>query len=159
MISRLKNIANRVTGKDRSANIAHAGKWTFYFIMIGLIAGLGSIVFHYLCQLGLHYFLDFMAGYRPPSPAGEHHLITPTSTPFNRWILFGTGRIFRNENSHLCFRSYRPRSTEITGQRIEDRIPFRRCDGTRCCWSGIAGYIGLVYHTEIGLPAGNGARS
>ncbi|MGD2029714.1 MAG: chloride channel protein [Desulfobacterales bacterium] len=68
-------------------NIAHAGKWTLYFVLIGLIAGLGSIVFQYLCQLGQHYFMDFMAGYRPPSPAGEHHLLTPTSTPFNRIAL------------------------------------------------------------------------
>jgi len=31
--------------------------------------------------------MDFMAGYRPPSPAGEHHLLQPTSTSFNRLIL------------------------------------------------------------------------
>ncbi len=71
----------------RSAHIALAGKWFFYFIVIGIIAGFGSIIFHYLCQLGAHYFMDFLAGYRPPSPAGEHHLLPPTSTPFNRWIL------------------------------------------------------------------------
>jgi CIC family chloride channel protein len=29
-----------------------------------------------------------MAGYRPPSPAGESHLISVTNTPFNRWVLF-----------------------------------------------------------------------
>ena len=78
---------DRLTGKDRAFNLAHAGKWTLYFVAIGLIAGLGSIIFHYLCQLGLHYFMDLMAGYRPPSPAGEHHLLTPTTRPFNRWIL------------------------------------------------------------------------
>ena len=76
-----------ITGRERSVNIALAGKWTLYFVLIGLIAGLGSIVFHYLCRLGLHYFMDFMAGYRPPSPAGEHHLLHPTSTSFNRMIL------------------------------------------------------------------------
>lgn len=67
--------------------LARAGRWTIYFILIGLIAGLGSIVFHYLCQLGLHYFMDMIAGYRPPAPAGEHHLIPPTSRPFNKWLL------------------------------------------------------------------------
>jgi chloride channel protein, CIC family len=71
-----------------SADIAHAGKWAAYFIAIGIIAGLGSIVFHYLCQLGIHYFMDFMAGYRPPAPAGEHHLLPQTNSPFNRWMLF-----------------------------------------------------------------------
>ncbi len=85
--STFKTWINRLTGKDKTFNLAHAGKWTLYFVAIGLIAGLGSIVFHYLCQLGLHFFMDMAAGYRPPSPAGEHHLLTPTARPFNRWIL------------------------------------------------------------------------
>jgi chloride channel protein, CIC family len=87
LLNRFKKIMQFITGRERSLNIAHAGKWTLYFVLIGLIAGLGSIVFQYLCQLGLHYFMDFMAGYRPPSPAGEHHLLQPTSMPFNRLIL------------------------------------------------------------------------
>lgn len=85
--SRLKKIFTALIPKVGSINIAHAGKWTIYFILIGIIAGLGSIVFHYLCQIGSHYFMDVAAGYRPPSPAGEHHLLIPTNTPFNRWIL------------------------------------------------------------------------
>lgn len=67
--------------------IYNAGKWFSYFLIIGLIAGCGSVLFHYLCQLGIHYFMDFMAGYRPTPPAGEHHLLEPTTRPFNRWIL------------------------------------------------------------------------
>ncbi len=74
-------------GRDRSFNIARAGKWTFYFVLIGIIAGLGSIVFHYLCQIGIHYFMEMVAGYRPPAPAGEHHLLPPTGRPLNRWLL------------------------------------------------------------------------
>lgn len=73
--------------KVDSKNIAVAGKWLFYFILIGIIAGCGAIVFHYLCGLGMHYFLDLMAGYRPGSPAGEHLLLPSTDTPFNRWML------------------------------------------------------------------------
>jgi CIC family chloride channel protein len=80
---RFKSFINQT----RSFDFARAGKWTLYFVVIGIIAGLGSIVFHFLTQLGMHYFLDLMAGYRPPSPAGEHHLLTPTLTPFNRWML------------------------------------------------------------------------
>lgn len=86
----MKNLRKNILGyikKGRTVDIASAGRWFFYFILIGIIAGLGSIAFHYLCQLGIHYLLDFMAGYRPPTPAGEHHLIPPTNTPFNRWIL------------------------------------------------------------------------
>ena len=70
-----------------SPDIALAGRWLFNFILIGIIAGLGSVIFHSLCQLGVHYFMDLMAGYRPGGPAGEHHLLPPTNTPFNKWIL------------------------------------------------------------------------
>jgi len=71
----------------KATDIAVAGKWLFYFVLIGIIAGSGAILFHYLCGLGMHYFLDLMAGYRPSSPAGEHLLLPHTQTPFNRWIL------------------------------------------------------------------------
>ena len=85
--STVQKWSKAIIGEGRSFSIAHAWKWTLRFVLIGIIAGSGSILFHYLCQLGLHYFMDLMAGYRPPSPAGEHHLLTPTQTPFNRWIL------------------------------------------------------------------------
>ena len=77
----------RINKKLAHLNVAQATRWSIYFVAIGLIAGLGSIVFHYLCQLGVHFFLDMAAGYRPPAPAGEHHLLPPTNVPFNRWIL------------------------------------------------------------------------
>jgi len=59
----------------------------FFFVLIGIIAGLGSVVFHYLCQIGSHIFMDMIAGYRPPPPAGEQHLLLPSQTPFHRWVL------------------------------------------------------------------------
>ena len=83
----IKHFINNLTGDSGSTTIAYAGKWALYFMAIGVIAGLGSIAFHYLCLLGSHFFMDLFAGYRPPSPAGEHHLLTPTTTPFNRYVL------------------------------------------------------------------------
>ncbi len=68
-------------------DIAVAGKWLFRFVLIGVIAGSGAIIFHYLCGLGMHYFLDLMAGYRPSSPAGEHLLLPNSETSLNRWML------------------------------------------------------------------------
>lgn len=73
--------------KARSGRLAAGGKWAVYFVLIGLIAGMGSVVFHLLCQLGSHFLMDQLAGYRPPSPAGEPHLFAPTAVPFNRWML------------------------------------------------------------------------
>ncbi|NQT69715.1 MAG: chloride channel protein [Desulfobacteraceae bacterium] len=87
LFTRLKRSFEAFAVTERSLSLAHAGKWTVHFVLIGIIAGLGSIVFHYLCQVGLHYFMDLVAGYRPPSPAGEHHLFTSTGTPLNRYIL------------------------------------------------------------------------
>jgi CIC family chloride channel protein len=85
--ARIKQIRLPFSGNHGPVKIAAAGKWTFYFIIIGLIAGLGSVLFHYLCQIGVHFFLDFIAGYRPPAPRGEHHIFPPTFTPFSRWTL------------------------------------------------------------------------
>ncbi len=62
-------------------------RWLLLFIIIGLIAGLGAVLFHTLCELGMHYFLDGLAGYRPSAPAGEQPLLPHTQTEFNRWIL------------------------------------------------------------------------
>ncbi len=77
----------KILGQDLSASVSRAGRWTLYFIGIGIIAGMGAIVFNYLCQVGIHIFLDMMAGYRPPAPAGEHHLFPPSTRELNRWIL------------------------------------------------------------------------
>ncbi len=71
----------------RNPRFGMAGKRMFYYMVIGIIAGLGSIVFHYLCQLGLYGFMELMAGYRPPAPAGETHLFPPSGVPFRRWVL------------------------------------------------------------------------
>jgi chloride channel protein, CIC family len=77
----------RIFQSFRSFNIARAGKWSVLFVLIGIISGLGAIVFYFLCQAGSHYLMDMMAGYRPPPPAGEQGLFPPTNTPFNRWVL------------------------------------------------------------------------
>ncbi|HCY85113.1 MAG TPA: chloride channel protein [Desulfobacteraceae bacterium] len=73
--------------KSKSVDLKYATKWMFYFVLIGIIAGFGAVLFHYLCGLGMHYFLDMMAGYRPGNPAGEHLLLPHTDTPFNQWML------------------------------------------------------------------------
>ncbi len=59
-----------------------------YIILIGVIAGLGSILFHYLCQIGSHFFLDYLAGYRPPPTSGEAELFEHTTTSLNKLMLF-----------------------------------------------------------------------
>ncbi|MDY6903192.1 MAG: chloride channel protein [Thermodesulfobacteriota bacterium] len=86
--SMLDNII-RFLGQARAIFVSRQAKGIslFYFMLIGIIAGIGSIVFQFLCDAGLHFFLDHMAGYRPSGPTGEPHLFHPTQTPFNRWVL------------------------------------------------------------------------
>jgi CIC family chloride channel protein len=89
-MSSLRTLQERIdtlVRHDLPGRVSKAGKWTFYFIGIGIIAGCGAIIFHYLCQIGLHYFMDMLAGYRPPAPAGEHDLFPHTASSLNRWIL------------------------------------------------------------------------
>ncbi|MEW5734906.1 MAG: chloride channel protein [Thermodesulfobacteriota bacterium] len=62
-------------------------RWSLYFVAIGIVAGCGSIVFDFLCQIGSHYFMDALAGYRPPMPTGDHNFLAPTATPLRRWML------------------------------------------------------------------------
>jgi CIC family chloride channel protein len=62
-------------------------KWSFYFVVIGLAAGAGALIFDFLCHAGVRFFLDGMAGWRPPVPAGEVSGFVPSTRAFNRWIL------------------------------------------------------------------------
>lgn len=55
--------------------------------LVGVVAGLGAIVFQYLCQFGSRLFLDQLAGLRMEGPAGEAALVAPTHSPFVPWML------------------------------------------------------------------------
>ncbi len=87
-IQQVQKITPRRHAMLDAEKVKKTGKRLLIFIVIGCVAGLGSIVFHTLCELGVHYFMDSLAGYRPVAPAGETSLLPHTDTPFNRWILF-----------------------------------------------------------------------
>jgi chloride channel protein, CIC family len=70
-----------------SKNFQITGKKLLIFVAIGCISGLGAVLFHLLCELGIHYFMDALAGYRPVTPGGEHPLLPRTDTPLTRWLL------------------------------------------------------------------------
>lgn len=46
-------------------------KWIIIGILIGIIAGVGSIIFLFAIQFFSYIFLGLGAGYYPPIPAGE----------------------------------------------------------------------------------------
>jgi hypothetical protein len=38
---------------------------------VGILAGLGAIVFYAACEIVVHYALDSLVGYHAPHPGGE----------------------------------------------------------------------------------------
>src|SRR6202167_5421003 len=63
----------RATGAAgaRINTLSYLPKWLILAAVIGAIAGLGAIVFYAALQEATHLFLGVLAGYVPPSPAGE----------------------------------------------------------------------------------------
>lgn len=56
-------------------------------LVVGIISGLGAVVFYGACQLVAHFALDYVAGYRPIGPGGEAELFAETMTEFRPWLL------------------------------------------------------------------------
>ncbi len=53
----------------------------------GIIAGLGSVFFYSALDLSHAFFLEYLAGYCPAGPGGEHPLFHLPARPFVRWML------------------------------------------------------------------------
>jgi chloride channel protein, CIC family len=51
--------------------LSYLPKWLVLGSVIGVIAGLGAVVFYEALALATHFFLGVLAGYQPPAPAGE----------------------------------------------------------------------------------------
>ena len=66
---RLEPALWRVRRRIRSAT--YLRKWVVLGAVIGVVGGLGAIVFYIALELATHLFLGALAGYTPPTPAGE----------------------------------------------------------------------------------------
>ncbi len=56
-------------------------------LVVGLVAGLGAIVFFTACQFVSAYALDAVAGYRPHAPGGEAPVFGDSERDFRPWLL------------------------------------------------------------------------
>jgi CIC family chloride channel protein len=61
----LRSVRRRI----RAAN--YLRKWVILGALIGVVGGLGAIAFYTALELATRFFLGFLGGYTPPSPAGE----------------------------------------------------------------------------------------
>ncbi len=76
-----------IAREARQFELHSVGRTVALSSLVGAVAGLGAIVFQYLCQYGSHFFLDRLAGLRMEGPAGEMALLAPTHSPFHPWML------------------------------------------------------------------------
>lgn len=56
-------------------------------LVVGVISGLGAIIFFTACQFVFHYTLDTVAGYHPTAPGGEPALWADTAEALRPWML------------------------------------------------------------------------
>lgn len=56
-------------------------------LVVGIVAGIGAIVFYAACQVVFRFSLDAVAGYHPSSPGGEAALLGESLTVLRPWLL------------------------------------------------------------------------
>lgn len=83
----MRRVQRQLARSVEELNLRRVGRALTYSVLIGLVAGGGAIAFQYLSELGHHYLLDLLSGYRPSGPAGEAPLFTHAATPFRPWML------------------------------------------------------------------------
>ena len=76
-----RSFGSSVAGRVNS--MSYMPKWLVLASVIGVIAGLGAVVFYEALSLATHFFLGFLAGYKVPTPAGEGNLAG--SAHYARW--------------------------------------------------------------------------
>jgi CIC family chloride channel protein len=84
----MKILRNLILDLAEHLNIRTTGKWLVYGIIIGVVAGLGSVAFFYLLKFSQDIFLHTLGGYHPPVPVGEAGPGGETYGVFGpRWVL------------------------------------------------------------------------
>lgn len=72
----------------KKINFPVIGRWFILGTIVGIIAGLGAIIFFIMLQGTSYFFLDYLAGLRVGETAGEPSLFGHATTEFKRWMLF-----------------------------------------------------------------------
>jgi CIC family chloride channel protein len=70
-----------------SLDLRVSGKWILLASLVGVVAGLGAIVFQVLGQVVVRYSLTEFAGFTPAEAAGEHGLFEHSSGEFSPWMI------------------------------------------------------------------------
>jgi H+/Cl- antiporter ClcA len=68
-VRRTDAVVGSLRRRIRGAN--YLRKWVVLGALIGVVGGVGAIAFYTCLELATQFFLGFLGGYVPPSPAGE----------------------------------------------------------------------------------------
>ncbi len=78
--------------RQRIRRTSYLRKWVVLGAAIGVVGGIGAIVFFTALELATHLFLGVLAGYHPPTPAGEGGApITDIARPWALPLVVGLG--------------------------------------------------------------------
>lgn len=77
-------LSTRLFARLRDAS--YLRKWLILGSFIGVVAGLGAVVFSDALTLATHLILGGLAGYRPPAPIGEGNTLGSTGFP-RPWLI------------------------------------------------------------------------
>ena len=100
---RLKLRSQQARASRSLGAASYTRKWLILGVLVGVIAGLGAVVFYEALQLADYFFLQLLAGYTVPSPFGEGahlasaHFVRPWAVPLVTSIgaLAGAILVFR----------------------------------------------------------------
>jgi hypothetical protein len=67
--------------------------------VVGVVSGVGAIVFYIACQVVTHYTLAMIAGYQQASPGGEKALFAETTRTLVPWLLLVVPTVVRMRRS------------------------------------------------------------
>lgn len=67
-------------------NLPAVGRWFILGTLVGIVAGLGAIIFFTLLQGLSFFFIDYLIGMRLPETSGEPSLFGHTASEFKRWM-------------------------------------------------------------------------
>jgi len=64
------------------------GRWFILGTIVGIVSGIGAIIFFWLLQGASFVFMDYIMGWRVEETAGEPALFGHATTEFKRWMFF-----------------------------------------------------------------------
>jgi CIC family chloride channel protein len=85
MIDWLKSTWNKISSHIDMSYVGYLRKWIIIAVLVGVIAGVASIIFYLTVDWATWLFLGKLAGYAPPLPWGEGEtVVTPAA---RQWVI------------------------------------------------------------------------